>query len=49
MKAGKNWQRIWEKREDHFANMDLQDDVAVFYELKRIDGFDIVSSGGGNP
>ena len=36
------WKEIWEKRIDQFDNIDLDDERAVFLELKRIDGFDVI-------
>ncbi len=41
------WKEIWERRTDNFAGIDMNDSKAVFLELKRIDGFDVV--GGGIP
>ena len=39
------WKEIWEKRTDNFDNIDMSDPKAVFLELKRIDGFDVVGDG----
>lgn len=36
------WKEIWEKRTDHFDEIDMTNPKAVFLELKRIDGFDVV-------
>lgn len=41
METGK-WKDIWEKRTDRFRKIDMTDKMAVFLELKRIDGFDVV-------
>ena len=39
------WKEIWEKRTDRFDEIDMTDPKAVFLELKRIDGFDVVEGG----
>lgn len=39
---GNKWKEIWEKRKDRFGEIDMNDTKAVFLELKRINGFDIV-------
>ena len=36
-----DWQKIWNKREDRFDEIDLNDEESVFMELKRLDGFDL--------
>ena len=36
------WKAIWERREDELGLIDKQDEKAVFLELKRIDGFDVL-------
>lgn len=41
------WKNIWENRNSNFEAIDMTDAKAVFLELKRIDGFDVV--GGGIP
>lgn len=38
----RKWKEIWEKRTDNFDKIDMSDEKAVFLELKRIDGFDVV-------
>lgn len=42
-----NWKNIWNKREDHFRDIDMTNKEQVFMELKRIDGFDINAEGEG--
>lgn len=42
----RKWKEIWEKRTDNFDKIDMSDEKAVFLELKRIDGFDVVGGGG---
>ncbi len=37
-----NWKTIWEKRSADFSKVDIDDSYAIFKELKRIDGFDVV-------
>lgn len=39
------WKAIWEKRNGRFGQIDMTDCKAVFLELKRIDGFDVVGGG----
>ncbi|MBR1419963.1 MAG: class I SAM-dependent methyltransferase [Selenomonadaceae bacterium] len=38
-----DWQKIWNKREDRFDEIDLNNEESVFMELKRLDGFDLTS------
>lgn len=39
------WKAIWEKREAAFEGIDPDDVRAMFLELKRADGFDVVGDG----
>jgi hypothetical protein len=36
------WKTIWEKRSADFSKVDSDDSYAIFKELKRTDGFDVV-------
>ena len=36
-----DWQKIWNKREDRFDEIGLNNEEQVFMELKRLDGFDL--------
>jgi len=36
------WHDIWEKRQDEFSSIDMNNHMDVFAELKRINGFDVV-------
>ena len=38
-----NWQAVWNKRQDRFSEIDLNDQRKVFMELTRLDGFDITT------
>ena len=40
-----HWKEIWESREDKLSHIDKKDKKAVFLELKRIDGFDVLEGG----
>ena len=39
------WKEIWENRKDALDDIDKKDKKAVFLELKRIDGFDVLGDG----
>ena len=39
------WQEIWNKRSAQLAGIDRTDKRAMFLELKRIDGYDVVEDG----
>ncbi len=39
------WKEIWESRKDKLDDIDKKDKKAVFLELKRIDGFDVLGDG----
>ena len=39
------WQEIWNKRSVQLADIDRTDKRALFLELKRIDGYDVVEDG----
>ncbi len=40
-----SWKTIWNKRKDDFRLIDMQDEKAVFLEMKRVNGFDVVGDG----
>lgn len=42
MGINNKWKEIWEKREDNFNLIDMNEEKSVYLELKRIDGYDIV-------
>lgn len=39
------WKKIWESRKDRLDHIDKADKKAVFLELKRMDGFDVLEGG----
>ena len=39
-----NWQAVWNKRQDRFSEIDLNDQEKVFMELIRLDGYDITTA-----
>ena len=43
---GNRWQEIWNQRTDRLAEISPEDKESVFMELKRCDGFDVMSGGG---